>query len=204
MPTALDAVTLTGRHVVLAPLGHEHVDGLVHAASVDRSSYGSTWVPDGREAMARYVAHLLDDQAAGLVLPFVQLDAVTGRPIGCTRYLDPRWWSGRDEPDEIEVGGTWLSASAQRTSVNTEAKVLLLGHAFDELEVWRVAICTDAENHQSRTAIERIGATFEGVLRNHRPKANTAVPKARDTAVYSIVREEWPTVRAGLEAKLDR
>lgn len=204
MPTPIPPVTLTGRWVVLAPLGLEHVDGLVEAASGDRSSYGHTWVPDGREAMAAYVTQLLADRDAAKVLPFVQLDAASGRPLGCTRYMDPHWWSGRELPDEIEVGGTWLSRTAQRTGVNTEAKLLLLGHAFDGLGVWRVAICTDAENVQSRTAIERIGATFEGVLRNHRPKANTPAPQARDTAVYSIVREEWPTVLAGLQAKLDR
>lgn len=197
-------MTLTGRWVVLAPLGLEHVEGLVEAASVDRSTYGLTWVPDGTAAMAAYVTQLLVDRDAAKVLPFVQLDASTGRPLGCTRYLDPQWWSGRELPDEIEIGGTWLSATAQRSGVNTEAKLLLLDHAFDALEVWRVAICTDAENLRSRAAIERIGATFEGVLRNHRAKANTAAPQARDTAVYSIVRGEWPTARAAIQAKLDR
>lgn len=204
MPSPLPTVTLRGRWVVLAPLSDEHVDGLVEAASADRSTYALTWVPDGREQMAAYVEQLLADRSAARVLPFVQLDAGTGRPVGCTRYLEPQWWSGREEPDEIEIGGTWLSAGAQRTAVNTEAKLLLLAHAFDRLRVWRVAICTDAENARSRTAIERIGATFEGVLRNHRPRANTSTPRARDTAVYSIVRSEWPQVRGGLEARLDR
>lgn len=204
VPTPLTPVTLPGRRVVLAPLGREHVDGLVAAASVDRSTYDLTWVPDGSAAMAAYVDHLLAEHAAARVLPFVQLDAGSGRPVGCTRYLEPQWWSGREAPDEIEIGGTWLSATAQRTAVNTEAKYLLLGHAFDALDVWRVAICTDAENLRSRTAIERIGATFEGVLRSHRAKYNTPTPRARDTAVYSIVRDEWPAVRAGLAAKLDR
>ena len=95
-----------------------------------------------------------------------------------------------------------MSATAQRTAINTEAKRLLLGHAFDVLDVWRVAICTDAENVRSRAAIERIGATFEGVLRSHRMKYGTPTPRARDTAVYSIVRDEWPTVRSALDAKL--
>lgn len=202
VPTPLPTVTLTGRWVVLAPLSTEHVDGLVAAASVDRSTYDQTVVPDGRDAMAAYVEQLLVDQTEARVLPFVQLDASSGRPLGCTRYLDPHWWSGRPEPDEIEIGGTWLSADAQRTGVNTEAKYLLLRHAFDTLDVWRVAICTDAENVRSRTAIERIGATFEGILRSHRPKANTATPSARDTATYSIVREDWPRVRSRLEARL--
>ena len=187
---------------MLAPLSLDHVDGLVEAAAVDRSTYSLTLVPDGRDEMAAYVEQLLADHAAAKVLPFVQLDVRTGRPVGCTRYLDPHWWSGRTEPDEIEIGGTWLSASAQRTAINTEAKLLLLGYAFDELEVWRVAICTDADNIRSRAAIERIGATFEGVLRNHRAKYNTPTPTARHTAVYSIIRDEWPEVSTALALRL--
>ena len=202
MPSPLRPITLTGRHVVLAPLSPDHVDGLVEAASVDRSTYALTLVPDGRDEMAAYVEHLLADHAAARVLPFVQVDARTGRTVGCTRYLDPQWWSGRDEPDEIEIGGTWLTAPAQRTAINTEAKLLLLGNAFDGLGVWRVAICTDADNIRSRAAIERIGANFEGVLRNHRAKYNTPTPTARHTAVYSIVRDEWPSVRTALADRL--
>lgn len=204
VPMQLSDVTLSGRWVVLSPLGREHVDDLVAAASVDRSSYGHTVVPDGREAMASYVDALLADRAAGRVVPFVQLDAATGRPVGCTRLFELQWWSGRDVPDELEIGGTWLSATAQRSGINTEAKYLLLGHAFDTLDVWRVAICTDAENHRSRAAIERIGAMFEGVLRNHRAKADAVPPRARDTAVYSIIRDEWPRIRTALEARLER
>ena len=202
VPSPLRPITLTGRHVVLAPLSADHVDGLVEAASMNRSTYALTLVPDGRDEMAAYVGQLLTDHAAARVLPFVQIDARTRRPAGCTRYLDPQWWSGRAEPDEIEIGGTWLSASAQRTAINTEAKLLLLGYAFDELGVWRVAICTDADNTRSRAAIERIGATCEGVLRNHRAKYNTPTPTARHTAVYSIIRDEWPTVRAALAERL--
>jgi RimJ/RimL family protein N-acetyltransferase len=195
-------ITLTGRHVVLAPLALEHVDGLVTAATIDRSTYGLTWVPADHAEMTAYVEQLLADHAAAKALPFVQLEAATLRPVGCTRYLDLQWWSGRQVPDEVEIGGTWLAAGAQRTGINTEAKRLLLGYAFDTLDVWRVAICTDADNLQSRTAIERIGATFEGVLRNHRAKYNAATPQARDTAVYSIVRAEWPGVRDALDARL--
>lgn len=202
VPTPLRPITLTGRHVVLAPLSPEHVDGLVEAASVDRSTYALTMVPDGRDEMAAYVEQLLADQAAARVLPFAQVDARTGRTVGCTRYLDVQWWSGREEPDEIEIGGTWLTAPAQRTAVNTEAKLLLLGYAFDELGVWRVQICTDADNTRSRVAIERIGAAFEGVLRNHRAKYGTSTPQARHTAVYSIIRDEWPSVRTALAERL--
>lgn len=202
VPEPFAPVTLTGEHVQLEPLSLDHAEALVDAASVDRSTFDLTWVPDGIEAMARYIAGLLDDHAAGRVLPFAQRRLDTGEVVGCTRYLDPHWWRGRQEPDEIEIGGTWLGADAQRTAVNTEAKYLLLRHAFDELDVWRVAICTDARNQRSRDAILRIGASFEGLLRNHRLRADTEVPSPRQTAVYSIVDEEWPAVRRALEQRL--
>lgn len=204
VPSQLLSPTLSGRWVVLSPLGLEHVDGLVDAASTDRSNFGHTVVPEGRQAMTAYVEALLGERVAGRAVPFAQLDASTGEPVGCTRLFEFQWWSGGDVPDELEIGGTWLSATAQRTGVNTEAKYLLLRHAFDTLDVWRVAVCTDAENLRSRAAIERIGATFEGVLRQHRAKADSFPPRARDTAVYSIVRDEWPRVRAALETRLDR
>lgn len=209
MPVPLPTATLVGEHVRLVPLAAEHVAGLVAAASVDRSTFDWTTVPDGPAAMERYVATLVAAHAAGEVLPFAQVAAGTGEPIGCTRFLEPRWWTGRDLPDEVEIGGTWLGAAAQRTPVNTESKLLMLTHAFDVFGVWRVTIATDARNTRSRTAIERIGATFEGVLRNHRLRqgghlAPGSPPAPRDTAVYSIVRDEWPAVRAGLLTKLGR
>lgn len=204
MTTPLRAVTLSGAAVELQPLSHDHVPDLVAAAAVDRSTFAHTWVPDGAEEMAGYVDHLLAEHAAARVLPFAQIDRRTGRTVGCTRYLDIHWLTGRADPDELEIGGTWLGAEAQRTAINTEAKYLLLRHAFDELGVWRVAICTDEDNHRSRVAIERIGARFEGILRNHRLRYNTAEPEPRNTAVHSIVREEWPDVRAALEARLAR
>lgn len=202
MPRPLPRITLTGRHVVLAPLAVGHVDDLTAAATTDRSTYDLTWVPADHDEMATYVDGLLAEQAAARVLPFAQLDARTGRAVGCTRYLDLQWWSGGDLPDEVEIGGTWLAAHAQRTGINSDAKRLLLGYAFDVLDVWRVAICADADNTRSRRAIERIGATFEGILRSHRPRANISPPRARDTAVYSIVRAEWPAVRDALDARL--
>ena len=204
VPDPIAPVTLVGRHVRLEPLAEEHADGLAAAAAVDRSSFGLTWVPDGPDATLAYIRSLLDDYAAGLVLPFAQRRVDTGELVGCTRYLDPHWWRGRVEPDEVEIGGTWLGASAQRTAVNTEAKYLLLRHAFDVLGVWRVAVCTDARNQRSRDAIERIGASFEGILRNHRLRADTDGPSPRQTAVYSIVADEWPEVKQRLEDRLGR
>ena len=124
--------------------------------------------------------------------------------MGCTRYLRLEWWGAKQLPDEVEIGGTWLAASAQRTPINTEAKYLLLNNAFDSWGVHRVSICTDVRNVQSRTAILRIGAKFEGILRSHRGSyaAGEENTIARDSAMYSIVRTDWPTVKRGLEDRL--
>ncbi len=202
MPEPLTPVTLAGRHVILEPLALDHVAGLVAAASIDRSTYDLTWVPDGETDMRAYVGGLLADRDRALALPFAQRRTDTGELVGCTRVMEPRWWRRRAEPDEIEIGGTWLSAAAQRTAVNTEAKLLLLTHAFEQLGVWRVALCTDERNQRSRDAILRIGATFEGILRQHRLRADNDEPVARNSAMYSIVDGEWHGVRAGLLARL--
>ncbi|MBU6317937.1 MAG: GNAT family N-acetyltransferase [Acidobacteria bacterium] len=200
----LEPFTLTGRHVVLEPLAQAHADALVTAADRDRSSFGYTLVPGTDDEMHGYIESLLAAARSDTSVPFVQRLAHSGEVVGCTRFLDLRWWGDRSTPAEVEIGGTWLRADVQRTAVNTEAKLLLLAHAFEVWQVHRVAICTDARNERSRTAIARLGAQFEGVLRNHRPAAGHAVPVggARDTAVYSIVTDEWPTVRAGLLARL--
>jgi N-acetyltransferase len=198
----LAPITLTGRHVQLEPLQLAHVDELLEASTVSRDTYGYTEVPGDREAMQHYVERLVEDHANAKVLPFAQRRLDTGQLAGCTRFMEPRWWRGRRDPDEIEIGGTWLSATAQRSAVNTEAKYLLLSHAFEQWEVWRVAICTDEHNARSRASIERIGATFEGVLRNHRLRYNTATPEPRNTAVYSITDSDWPAVKRSLEQRL--
>lgn len=202
VPEPLPTVTLTGHHVQLEPLSLDHADQLAAAAAFDRSTFDLSPVPDGLEATSAYVAGLLAAHAKGTVLPFAQRQLATGDVVGCTRYLDMQWWRGRPEPDEVEIGGTWLGAAAQRTAVNTEAKYLLLQYAFEELDVWRVAICTDARNQRSRDAIARIGASFEGLLRNHRLRSDTDGPSPRQTAVYSIVDDEWPDVQRALEQRL--
>ena len=196
---------LEGRHVALEALGSDHIDELLEAAA-DRTTYAFTNVPADRDAMQSYVTTLLDDHRTGRALPFVQRAVgLDGRPIvGCTRFMDLRYQFARriaDEvvPDEVEIGGTWLSSRVQRTGVNTEAKMLLLRHAFETWRVQRVAICTDERNEQSRRAIERIGARFEGVLRRHRP--STATGEAgllRNTAAYSVTIDEWPAVESRL------
>ena len=204
MPEPLSRVTLTGEHVRLEPLDREHAPDLAAAAAIDRSTYDWTTVPDGVDGAVAYIEWLLTDHGRGLLLPFVQRRLDTGDIVGCTRFMEPHRWGGSDGPDEIEIGGTWLAATAQRTPINTEAKLLLLGYAFEQLGVQRVAICTDARNQRSRVAIERIGATFEGVLRRHRPRAGTDPIELRDSAMFSVIAPEWSAVRAHLLKRLGR
>jgi RimJ/RimL family protein N-acetyltransferase len=200
----LDAPRLHGRHVTLEPMTLGHVDAIAAAGAGDRSTYGYTQVPDGRREAEAYVRWLLDDAAHDRAVPFVQCRTTDGRVVGCTRFLHLQWPLGRPHPDEVEVGGTWLSPAAQRTAINTEAKLLLLTHAFDVWGVQRVAICTDARNEQSRRAIERIGATFEGVLRRHRRSTRAGEDHAlRDTAMYAVTIEDWPAVRSAVVQRLD-
>jgi N-acetyltransferase len=198
------APTLTGTHVQLEQLREHFAEELTAAGNQDRSTYQWTPVPPTVEGMQKYITGLLNDQQAGTAVPFVQRRSSDGALVGCTRYLRLEWWGGNDLPDEVEIGGTWLAASAQRTPINTEAKYLLLGNAFESWNVHRVSVCTDARNTQSRTAILRIGATFEGILRSHRGsyasgEENTV---ARDSAMYSVIRAEWPAVKMGIEEKL--
>jgi RimJ/RimL family protein N-acetyltransferase len=199
----LPSPTMTGRHVQLEQLRLEHVDELVAAATEDRTTYAWTFVPSTAEAMAAYIDGMLREQAERTMVPFVQRRRRDGVLVGCTRYLRLEWWAGPDLPAEVEVGGTWLAASAQRTPINTEAKLLMFGHAFEVFGVHRVAVCTDVRNERSRAAILRVGATFEGVLRSHR---GSYVPGegARDSAMYSVIAAEWPAVKANLLARLDR
>jgi RimJ/RimL family protein N-acetyltransferase len=199
----LDAPTLTGRHVHLEPLSPDHVDGLVAAASIDRSTYDWTAVPGDAASMGRYVDGLLADAREGSVVPFAQRRVADGALVGCTRFMRLESWAGRPWPDEVEVGGTWLAASAQRTPINTEAKYLLFRHAFETWEVHRLCLATDARNQRSRDAIERIGARFEGILRNHRASyAHGEQGTPRDTALFAIIAAEWPGLRTRLEGLL--
>jgi RimJ/RimL family protein N-acetyltransferase len=193
----LEPVTLVGTQVTLDPLTAVHVDDLVDAASEDRSTYGLTLVPDEREQMAAYVRAAVDRHAEGQALPFaIRFD---GRVVGSTRFEDIADWWGRGVPDAVEIGWTWYAASAQRTAANTEAKLLLLTHAFETWGVRRVTLKTDARNARSRAAIERIGASFEGVRRAHMLAYDGAI---RDSAFYSILDTEWPEVEARLVARL--
>ena len=197
--------SLVGRHVELVPLDRAHAAELTEAASGDRSTYEFTTVPATGAEMAAYIDRLLADRDAQRVIPFTQRRASDGRLVGCTRFMDLHWWRDRGDPDEVEIGGTWLAQEAQRTPVNTEAKLLLLTHAFDVWRVTRVALCTDARNEQSRAAIARLGARFEGVLRHHRASHVVAEHgRPRDSAMFAITEDDWPAVRTNLTARLAR
>lgn len=203
--TRLQVSTLTGTHVQLEPLSHEHVHALTAAAAIDRETFGYTQVPDGHDETVAYVDWLLEDAAHGRVAPFAQRRLADDTVVGCTRFMSPLSPLGRSDPDEIEIGGTWLAASAQRSGVNSDAKLLLLSHAFDVWSVQRVAICTDARNTRSCDAIERLGARFEGTMRRHRRSTRAGEGgRLRDTATYAITVDDWPDVRAALVERLHR
>lgn len=199
----MDPVTLSGQHVRLVPLVPDHAEGLLAAAAGDRSTFAFTWVPDGPDDVRRYIAKALADQAAGTALPFATTRAADGDVIGSTRFMNVERWEwprAGANPDAVEIGSTWLTASAQRTPMNTEAKLLMLTHAFEVWKVERVTLKTDARNERSRNAILRLGAQFDGVLRAHMPAYDAPVP--RDSAYFSILAVEWPEVRDRLEAAL--
>jgi N-acetyltransferase len=197
------AVTLVGTAVTLTPLTVDDVAGLLVAATEDRETYGFTAVPDSGARMLAAVRVLLADQERHEAVPFATRTTESGTIVGMTRFLTLRWWLGREYPDAAEIGGTFLAASAQGTRINTEAKLLMLRHAFDVWGVQRVDLKTDARNERSRGAIERLGAQFEGVLRNWQP---SLVPgeegQGRSSAMYSILPAEWPGIRASLEERL--
>jgi RimJ/RimL family protein N-acetyltransferase len=197
------SVTLVGEHTTLAPLAIDDLDGLVAAATQDRSSYTMTHVPDTIETMGEQVRHLLAEGDEGVCVPFTTRAAETHIIVGMTRFMTLRWWFDRDVPDAVEIGGTFLSSSAQGTLINTDAKYLMLRHAFEVWSVLRVDLKTDARNQRSRKAIERIGGQFEGVLRQWQPSLVTVEQgQARDSAMYSILSGQWPDIRGSLERRM--
>ncbi|MGW0804696.1 GNAT family N-acetyltransferase [Nonomuraea sp. NPDC002799] len=198
-----DVPALQGSLLRLEPLSAGHADDLVRAAEEDRSSYGFTLVPRAREVPG-YLAAQFARVEEGLV-PLAQVRRSDGRAVGCTAYWDPRYWPGRTELRAVEIGFTWLAASAQGRGINAEAKLLLLSHAFERLGVARVDLKTDARNERSRRAIEALGATFEGVLRSWSPSwAPGEEGRLRDSAMYSVVTSEWSAVKDHLVARLAR
>src|SRR5713226_3618815 len=188
-------VTLAGRHVRLEPLAKAHLAGLVQVG-LDEELW--RWIPTPvrtQEEMAAYIETALNEQARGVSLPFAIIDRATGRAIGSTRYGNIDRTHRR-----VEIGWTWVAREWQRTAVNTEAKYLLLRHAFETLGCIRVELKTDSLNEKSRAAILRIGAREEGIFRNHMIAANGRI---RHTVYFSIVDSEWPAVKARLESLLN-
>jgi RimJ/RimL family protein N-acetyltransferase len=209
MGLRLDVPVLGGTLVRLEPLSLRHAPGLARAAEEDRSAYGYTMVPTAGEVTSYLAAQLARD---GLTC-FAQVRVRDGAPVGCTAYCHPRPWPARTEPartepartglQAVEVGWTWLAASAQGAGINTEAKFLLLRHAFETLGVARVDLKTDARNQRSRRAIANIGARFEGVLRSWSPSwAPGEEGRLRDSAIFSVIAAEWPAVKSALETRI--
>ena len=193
-------VTLEGRHVLLSPMTRERADAIA-AALAGAAADGDMWeskvttIPRP-EGMRAYVDTALAELDAGVSMPFVTVDRASGRTVGSTRYM-----SIEAPHRRLEIGTTWIGKSFQRTAINTEAKYLMLAHAFETLRCIAVDLRTHEKNLQSRAAIERLGAKLDGLLRNHRimPDGST-----RNTATYSIIDTEWPGVKAQLAARLLR
>jgi RimJ/RimL family protein N-acetyltransferase len=198
---------LSGSHIRLEPLDSSHVDGLVAAAAVDPSLYQWSPVPQGRSAASSYVDTANAWRDAGTAVPFAILRLEDRVVIGSTRFWNIERWSwppghprhGRQHPDACEIGYTWFTRSAIRTAANTEAKLLMLRHAFDAWQVLRVCFHTDSRNQRSRAALERIGAICEGVLRSHRIAADYT---PRDSVRFSVLAAEWPGVQEKLSQRL--
>lgn len=202
----LDVGPLTAGPVSLLPMTEEHATGLLAAAVESRETYAFTHVPSTEDEARGYVATALRDHRDGVAVPFVVRDDRIDRVVGSTRYLDIECWPsppgrGAGVPAVVEIGSTWLASSAQRTGINVAMKILMLTQAFEVWEVLRVTLKTDARNARSRAAIERIGASFEGVRCAHTVAADGTV---RDTAYFSILADEWPAARALLAARATR
>jgi RimJ/RimL family protein N-acetyltransferase len=195
---------LEGDLVRLEHLGPQHIEDLTAAAMEDRDTYGWTWVPDHDEGAA-YVQAQLERVATGSMVAWAQVRRSDGRAVGGTAYWYPRPWPDGTGLAAVEVGFTWLAASAQRSGINTEAKFLLFRHAFEEWRVARLDLKTDARNERSRRAIEGVGARFEGVLRNWSDsRVRGEEGRLRDSAIFSVTDAEWPEVARHLRAKLAR
>jgi N-acetyltransferase len=204
----MDNLVLEGSHVRLEPLDHRHVDGLVAASAADPDLYRWSPVPQGSAEAVGYVETALAWRDAGRAVSFATIRVCDGVVVGSTRFFDlERWawpaghpWHGRRTPDVCEIGYTWLTRAAVRTPANTEAKLLMLTHAFETWQVLRVCFHTDARNDRSRAALERIGGQREGVLRAHRIAADY-IP--RDSVRYSILASEWPVVKRRLLYRME-
>jgi N-acetyltransferase len=189
-------VTLESPSVRLVPLSHEHVPQLWDVAK-DHMEDIFRWIPyrmQSFEDMERTVATALDEQRRGVSLPFATFDKSSGAVVGSTRFMNIDAANRR-----VEIGSTWIAPKWQRTAINTQAKYLMLSHAFDQWGCIRVELKTDALNQKSRNAILRIGAKEEGTLRHHMV---THSGRLRDTVYFSIMKFEWPHVRCRMAEKI--
>jgi N-acetyltransferase len=190
----LTPITLQGSHVRLEPLSESHHEGLC-AIGLDPELW--KWIPFqvlDRDQMMRYIRSALSEQEKGVSMPFATIDRASGQAIGSTRFMNI------DAPNKrVEIGSTWIAKPWQRTPINTEAKYLMMRHAFETWGTNRVEWKTDALNTQSRNAILRLGATQEGIFRQH---VVTWSGRLRDSVYFSVIASEWPEVKAGLEAKI--
>jgi RimJ/RimL family protein N-acetyltransferase len=207
---ALPAFTLVGERVRLEPLDLAHADGMWRAADGPRETFALTHVPASRAEARGYIEAALALRDAGAAVPFAIIDLARQDLVGSTRFGNIERWSWppgdarqrpADQPDAVEIGWTWLAERAQRTGLNREAKLLLLGHAFETWRCHRVTLKTDARNLRSRAGIAGIGGTLDGIVRAHMPAADGGI---RDTALYSIVASEWPAIKARLLERLRR
>jgi RimJ/RimL family protein N-acetyltransferase len=190
----IEPVTLEGAHVRLEPLSHEHAHGLRQAsAEPGMEDLWYTWVPRP-EGIPAEIDSRLARRDEGWMNPWAVRRLADDRIVGMTTFC------AIDQPNRhVEIGYTWISTSAQRSGINTESKLLLLGHAFESCDAIAVELRTHWLNHRSRAAIARLGAKQDGVLRSHRIMPDGSL---RDTVVFSIISSEWPAVRTGLRARL--
>lgn len=195
-PARLAPVTLAGRRVRLEPLALDHVPALAEVALVPELWQWTLARPTDETGIRAWAEAAIRGHEAGTELPFVTIDTATGRPIGSSRYLNIVL-----EHRRLEIGWTWVAPPWQRTGANREAKLLMLRHAFDDLGCRRVEFKTDSRNAPSRSALLGIGATFEGIFRNHMVMPDGPM---RHSAYYSVIDDEWPAVRQRLEASLAR
>ena len=193
-------VTLTGQYATLVPLVTEHHDDLVEAVldgELWRLWYTAIPTPQG---VAAEITRRLGLQDQGAMLPFAVIENATGKAVGLTTYMNIDNGNRR-----VEIGSTWYRRRVQRTALNTECKLLLLQHAFEQLHCIAVEFRTHFFNQQSRAGIERLGAKLDGVLRSHQVNPHPdAKGSLRDTCVYSVIAPEWPTVRAHLSYQLSK
>jgi RimJ/RimL family protein N-acetyltransferase len=195
-PSRVGPVTLMGRIVRLEPLGLEHLDGLAEVGLDPALWRWVTFPVRSKDDLRDYIEDALRDREAGRAMPLASIELAGDRPIGSTRFGNVDLFNRR-----VEIGWTWVAPAWQRTGVNTEAKLLMLEHAFERLGCNRVEFKTDSLNTQSLNALRGIGAVEEGTLRNHMV---TEGERLRHSVYFSVIASEWPAVRRRLEARLER